>query len=183
MKNRYVHSFCGVNGICSDHLLLVCIHHHHHHNRRPSLEDSTKVEPVFTSLAFATIFFCKEQGYQPCVQPQPGGPDLCICLQWPGWPSYTPSTGFHFRPLLRLAGLRRRYSNQPPHGVLLSITCFNIVFKHPHALWRVGRPLKKEQHIHHKTNVTAAPGTGIKQTTTKAKTGVTRCGKNHDEKF
>jgi hypothetical protein len=42
---------------------------------------------------------------------------------------------------------------------------------------------KKEQHIHHKTNVTAAPGTGIKQPTTKAKTGVTRCGKNHDEKF
>jgi hypothetical protein len=37
--------------------------------------------------------------------------------------------------------------------------------------------LKKEQHIHHKTNVTAAPGTGIKQPTTKAKTGVTRCGK------
>jgi hypothetical protein len=35
----------------------------------------------------------------------------------------------------------------------------------------------------HKTNVTAAPGTGIKQPTTKAKTGVTRCGKNHDEKF
>jgi hypothetical protein len=44
--------------------------------------------------------------------------------------------------------------------------------------------LKKEQYIHHKTNVTAAPGTGIKQPTTKkAKTGVTRCGKNHDEKF
>jgi hypothetical protein len=33
------------------------------------------------------------------------------------------------------------------------------------------------------TDLTAAPGTGIKQPTTKAKTGVTRCGKNHDEKF
>jgi hypothetical protein len=30
---------------------------------------------------------------------------------------------------------------------------------------------------------TAAPGTGIKQPTTKAKSGVTRCEKNHDEKF
>jgi hypothetical protein len=27
------------------------------------------------------------------------------------------------------------------------------------------------------TNVTAAPGTGIKQPTTTAKTGMTRCGK------
>jgi hypothetical protein len=33
------------------------------------------------------------------------------------------------------------------------------------------------------TDVTAAPGTGIKQPTTNAKTGVTRCGKNHDEKI
>jgi hypothetical protein len=29
----------------------------------------------------------------------------------------------------------------------------------------------------------AAPGTGIKQPTTKAKTGVTRCKKNHYKKF
>jgi hypothetical protein len=29
----------------------------------------------------------------------------------------------------------------------------------------------------------AAPGMGTKQPTTKAKTGVTRCGKKHDEKL
>jgi hypothetical protein len=33
-----------------------------------------------------------------------------------GWPGYTPGTGFPFRRLLRLAGLRWRYSNPPPHG-------------------------------------------------------------------
>jgi hypothetical protein len=32
------------------------------------------------------------------------------------------------------------------------------------------------------TDVTAAQGMGIKQSTTKAKTGMTRCGKNHDKK-
>jgi hypothetical protein len=33
-----------------------------------------------------------------------------------GWPSYTPGTGFPFPRLLRLAGLRWRYSTPPPHG-------------------------------------------------------------------
>jgi hypothetical protein len=31
------------------------------------------------------------------------------------WPSYTPGTGFTLRRLLRLAGLRWRYSKTPPH--------------------------------------------------------------------
>jgi hypothetical protein len=35
-----------------------------------------------------------------------------------GWPSYTQRNGFPFRRLLRLAGLRWRYSNQPPRGRL-----------------------------------------------------------------
>jgi hypothetical protein len=35
-----------------------------------------------------------------------------------GWSNYTPSTRFPFRRLLRLAGLRQRYSHQPPHRVL-----------------------------------------------------------------
>jgi hypothetical protein len=33
-----------------------------------------------------------------------------------GWSSYTPGTGFPFCRHLRLAGLRWRYSNLPPHG-------------------------------------------------------------------
>jgi hypothetical protein len=32
-----------------------------------------------------------------------------------GWPGYTSSTGFLFRRLVRLAGLRWRYSIPPPH--------------------------------------------------------------------
>jgi hypothetical protein len=32
-----------------------------------------------------------------------------------GWPSYSPGTGFPFRRLLRLTGLRWMYSNPPPH--------------------------------------------------------------------
>jgi hypothetical protein len=35
-----------------------------------------------------------------------------------GWPGYTPSTWFPFLRLLRLAGLRWRYSTQPPHGIV-----------------------------------------------------------------
>jgi hypothetical protein len=33
-----------------------------------------------------------------------------------GWPGYTPRHWFSFYRLLRLAGLRWRYSNLPPHG-------------------------------------------------------------------
>jgi hypothetical protein len=37
----------------------------------------------------------------------------------------SPGTGFPFRRLLRLAGLRWRYSTPPPHGLLLN--CLNQV--------------------------------------------------------
>jgi hypothetical protein len=49
--------------------------------------------------------------------PQPGvpGPRI-ISNQEQGGPVIPPGTGFSFRRLLRLAGLRRRYSNPPPHG-------------------------------------------------------------------
>jgi hypothetical protein len=51
--------------------------------------------------------------------PQPGGPDLCICArQWQGSPVISTGTGFLFRRLLLIAGLRWRYSNPPPHGII-----------------------------------------------------------------
>jgi hypothetical protein len=54
--------------------------------------------------------------------PKPGGPGPRIyIIQEQGGPVIPPGTGFHFRCLLRLAGLRWRYSNPPPHGVLLSV--------------------------------------------------------------
>jgi hypothetical protein len=44
-----------------------------------------------------------------------------------GWPSYTPGIGFPFCRLLRLAGLRWRYSNPPPHGSIVSEICISGV--------------------------------------------------------
>jgi hypothetical protein len=50
--------------------------------------------------------------------PQHGGPGLRICIpQDQGGPVIPPGTGFPFRRLLRLAGLRWRYSTLPPHGM------------------------------------------------------------------
>jgi hypothetical protein len=47
--------------------------------------------------------------------PQPGGPGPRIYIpQEQGGPVIGPGTGFHFRRLVRLAGLRWRYSTPPP---------------------------------------------------------------------
>jgi hypothetical protein len=49
--------------------------------------------------------------------PQSGGPGPPIYIpQEHGRLVIPPGTGFHFRRLLRLAGLRWRYSTSPPHG-------------------------------------------------------------------
>jgi hypothetical protein len=50
------------------------------------------------------------------ILPQPGwpGPHIYIPREQ-GGPVIPPGIGFHFRRLLRLAGLRWRYSNLPPH--------------------------------------------------------------------
>jgi hypothetical protein len=56
------------------------------------------------------IFYCHLR------LPQPGGPGPCIYIpQEQGGPVIPPGTGFPFRRLLQLAGLRRRYSNPPLH--------------------------------------------------------------------
>jgi hypothetical protein len=52
--------------------------------------------------------------------PQPGGPGPRIYIpQEQGGPDILPGTGFPFRRLLRLAGLRWRYSIPPPPGMFL----------------------------------------------------------------
>jgi hypothetical protein len=52
--------------------------------------------------------------------PNQGGPDPLIYIpQEQGGPVIPPGTGFPFRRLLRLAGLRWRYSTSPPHSVLM----------------------------------------------------------------
>jgi hypothetical protein len=57
--------------------------------------------------------------------PQPGGSGPRIYIsQEQGCPIIPPGTGFNFRRLLRLAGLRWRYSNQPPRGEITdSVNC------------------------------------------------------------
>jgi hypothetical protein len=52
--------------------------------------------------------------------PQPGGPCPRIYIPWEqGGQVVPPDTGFPFRRLLRLAGLRWRYATPPPHGLSL----------------------------------------------------------------
>jgi hypothetical protein len=57
--------------------------------------------------------------------PQPGGPGPCIYAhQWQGGPVIPPGTEFPFHRFLRLAGLRGRYCNPPPHERAVAITRF-----------------------------------------------------------
>jgi hypothetical protein len=61
--------------------------------------------------------------------PQPGGPGPRIYIpQEQVCPIIPPGTGFPFRSLLRLAGLRWRYSNQPPHGQSLRSSVKDVGF-------------------------------------------------------
>jgi hypothetical protein len=54
--------------------------------------------------------------------PQLGGPGPCIYTpQEDNGPVIPPGTGFHFRRLLRLTGIRWRHSTTPPYGVELSV--------------------------------------------------------------
>jgi hypothetical protein len=56
--------------------------------------------------------------------PQPRGPCPCIYIpQVQGGQVIAPGTGFPFRRLLRLAGLRWRVSNPPPRQVSRGINC------------------------------------------------------------
>jgi hypothetical protein len=60
--------------------------------------------------------------------PEPGGPGPRIYIpQEQGGPVIPPGTGFPFRRLLRLAGLRWSYSTPRPHGILF-YTSFAGVF-------------------------------------------------------
>jgi hypothetical protein len=57
-----------------------------------------------------------EQGRQPFVLPRIWGTRSLYLCPPQGGPVMRPGTGFHFRRLLRLSGLRWRHSNPPPHG-------------------------------------------------------------------
>jgi hypothetical protein len=81
--------------------------------------------------------------------PQPGGPGPRIYTpQEQGDLVMPPGTGFPFRRLLRLAGLRWRYSTPPPHGITLrlvasrsSVSCNNAFTYHSPPIFRWIRQL------------------------------------------
>jgi hypothetical protein len=73
------------------------------------------------------IFFCREK--LSAMRPTPSVENhISIYVpQWQGGPVIPPGTGFHFRRLPRLTGLRWRYSSPPPHKAQCYINCKNIL--------------------------------------------------------
>jgi hypothetical protein len=75
-------------------------------------------------LASAIILRSESRGTRDQILlPQPGGPGPRIYIpQEQGGPVIPPGTGFPFRRILRLTGLRWRYSNPPPRGLNIENT-------------------------------------------------------------
>jgi hypothetical protein len=78
-------------------------------------------------LASAVLLGTESRGTQDHILlfhlrlPQPGGPGPRIYIpQEQGGPYIPSGTGFPFRRLLRLAGLRRSYTIPPPHGKIIA---------------------------------------------------------------
>jgi hypothetical protein len=106
--------------------------HHYWQNSpygpQPSLEYPARLHPVFTSFDFTTIIFLQTKVVSLASNPKPGGPDPCVYVpQWQGGPVIPPDTGFPFRRLVRLAGLRWWYSNPPPYGDPSNLVTFNAL--------------------------------------------------------
>jgi hypothetical protein len=76
-------------------------------------------------LNFATLFFLQTKVVTPAFNLQPMGPGLYV-PQSEGGPDISPGTGFPFRRLLRLSGIRWSYSNPPPCRIL----CIIILLKY-----------------------------------------------------
>jgi hypothetical protein len=75
----------------------------------------------FYFFGFHDSDFFVEQ-VQPCVEPPTWRTGSSSCVsQWQGGPVIPPGIGFPFLHLLRLTGLRWRYSNPPPRGENLCI--------------------------------------------------------------
>jgi hypothetical protein len=72
----------------------------------PALEELVTL-PMYATLHYTTT-------------PGGSGPRIYI-PQEEGTPVITPDTGFPFCRLLRLAGMRWRYSNPPPHGYVTTV--------------------------------------------------------------
>jgi hypothetical protein len=88
---------------------------------KPSSKDSARFV-LHSTIRFSLAWMFSEQGRQPCVRPPIWSTrSLYLCPPVTGWPIIPPGIGFPFRRLLRLTGLRWRFSDPPPHGVSLTI--------------------------------------------------------------
>jgi hypothetical protein len=73
---------------------------------------------------------------------QPGGPGPRIYIpQEQVGPVIAPGTGFPFRRLLRLAGLRWRYSTPPPHGIIENTIVSSRHYRTDHLENTASQPL------------------------------------------
>jgi hypothetical protein len=82
----------------------------------------TKLNPAVTFKQFKSFNTINSE-----LQYGPGGPGPRIYIsQEHSGPVIPPGNGFPFRRLLRLAGLRRKYSNPPPRGVLSPLSQSHI---------------------------------------------------------
>jgi hypothetical protein len=87
------------------------------HKILPDLSWMRPSDSHFFGFRNNSFFFLRSKVVSFASNRKPGGPGLCIYVfQWQGGPFIPPDTGFPFSRLLRLAGLRWRYSNPPPHG-------------------------------------------------------------------
>jgi hypothetical protein len=109
-------------------MMSVCCENHHHWQNSPFSTTAflrtfcqIRLEvdsPVFTYLDFATIIFIQRQVVI-LAYPTRNLEDQVSAFmsrRWQGGPVIPPVTGLPFLRLLRLAGLRSRYSDPPPQG-------------------------------------------------------------------
>jgi hypothetical protein len=88
-------------------------------------------DPGFTSLDLTTIIFIQSEVVRLAFNlSQSGGPGPCIYVpQWQVGPVIPPGTGFHFRRLQRLVGLRLGCSNPPPRGKICKHVAFHLFWE------------------------------------------------------
>jgi hypothetical protein len=85
---------------------------------------STRLQTLFTSLDFTTVNCLQRKLVSLASNPQPGGPGPYVPLGC----------------LLRLAGLRRSYSNTPPYGDYYYLIII-LILEFLEADWKLKRHL------------------------------------------
>jgi hypothetical protein len=82
-------------------------------DERAGLSSPAQPFPGYSPTGLRIIFYCLRSESPPNL----GGQVPVFIPQEQGGPVILPGIGYLFRRLLRLSGLRLRYSSPPPHGV------------------------------------------------------------------